>query len=309
MKLLYCKMPTGNFGDDLNDWFWDRAAPGLVNEGVPGTLFGIGTLLQDYYAQQLPTDGPVYVLGAGAGSKGQLPTITDRWRVYGVRGPLTASYFGLSPDLVCGDPAILIGQFGELHASERRGVGFMPHVWSLDDWDWQATCERLGLIYIDPQADSKETIRKISGLDKLITEAMHGAIVADAVRVPWIALSISDRFETPKWCDWAGSLGIDLHVKKMIQLRRPHADMKSRARAFAKDFAMRFGKTINYIDLRNSTHTEIAFAERLLKGIAAEQDGQLSDPARLRTLTVKLVDQIARLAHDENEYRATFIRG
>jgi succinoglycan biosynthesis protein ExoV len=298
MKLLYCKMPRGNFGDDLNDWFWDRVAPGLINDQGPGTLFGIGTLLQDYYGKQLPAEGPVYVLGAGAGSKGALPQITDRWHVYGVRGPLTASYFGLSPDLVCGDPAILVGKFTDLHAPTRKGIGFMPHVWSLDDWDWKATCERFGLIYVDPCADSKETIRQISGLDKLITEAMHGAIVADAMRVPWVAVGISDRFEATKWCDWAGSLGIDLHIRRMHQLRRPDTSISSRLRTAAKEMAMRVGKNVNYVTLPNSSATDIVYSERLLTSIMRDAEPQLSTDANLNGLVSKLENTIAKLASD-----------
>lgn len=298
MRLLYCKMPSGNFGDDLNEWFWERAAPGLIDGPGPGTMFGIGTLLQDYYAQQLPADGPVYVLGAGAGSKGALPEMTDRWHVYGVRGPLTASYFGLSPDKVCGDPAILIGKFPELRQPTRKGVGFMPHVWSLDDWDWRATCARLGLIYVDPCADSKDIIRTISGLEKLLTEAMHGAIVADTQRTPWVALSISDRFEAPKWCDWAGSLGIDLHIRKVHRLRRDNCGAYERLRNMAKQIALRAGITVNYVPVPNSSGGDVFYAERLLQTIAANAEPQLSAEANLDRLVDKLENTIDRLVRD-----------
>lgn len=305
MKLLYCKMDNGNFGDDLNEWFWDRVAPGLIDGRGTDTMLGMGTLLQDYYAKQLPSEGAVYVLGAGAGSKGALPRITDRWHIYGVRGPLTASYFGLPSDQVCGDPAILVRKFRELHATARKGVGFMPHVWSLDDWDWKATCDRLGLIYVDPCADSKEIIRIISSLDKLLTEAMHGAIVADALRVPWVALSISDRFEASKWCDWAGSLGIDLHFRKMHQLRRCDESASGRLLTAAKEIALRAGITVNHISRPTSSATDIVYAERLLQQIVANAEPQLSAEANLDRLVSKLEGSIAKLMRDVGASQVT----
>ncbi len=219
MKLLHCRMPGGNFGDDLNDWFWERIAPGLIDGQGVDTLIGIGTMLQTHFTDTIAPRARKYVLGAGAGSKGRLPVLDASWTIHGVRGPLTASYFDLPVDRVVGDPAIMIGRFDELLPGRpRAGIGFMPHVWSLDDWDWERSCERVGLVYVDPRADSKATIRQIASLDKLLTESLHGAIVADSLRVPWVAVTLSPRFEPSKWCDWAGSLGIDLHFRHLPRL-------------------------------------------------------------------------------------------
>src|SRR5205814_2371845 len=40
----------------------------------------------------------------------------------------------------------------------------------------------------------------------LVTEAMHGAVVADALRVPWIALRMYSKIDEFKWRDWCASL-------------------------------------------------------------------------------------------------------
>ena len=299
MRLLYCKMPDGNFGDDLNKWFWERIIPGLIDNRGDDTLIGIGTMLQTHFTDALPPHARKYVLGAGAGSKGKLPDFDESWTVYGVRGPLTASYFDLPADRVIGDPAIIVSRFDELlSAKPRSGVGFMPHVWSLDDWDWEKTCKRLGLVFVDPRADSKATIRQISSLDKLLTEAMHGAIVADSLRVPWVAVALSPRFEPSKWCDWAGSLGIDLHFRDLPRLVGRDPSRTEILRSWAKNLALNVGRTVNYLEPRFSSQRDIAISERALVKLAQTAPPQLSTDARLQSLIGRFMDGVARMRDD-----------
>lgn len=296
MKLSYYRMPAGNFGDDLNEWFWDRLAPGLIDGHGEDTLIGIGTILQTKFTDKLPPDARKHVLGAGAGSKGKLPILGQDWKIHGVRGPLTASYFDLPADRVVGDPAMLVGRFTELLADKpRAGTGFMPHVWSLKDWDWQASCERLGLVFVDPRADSKATVRQISSLDRLLTEAMHGAIVADGMRVPWVAISLSQRFEPSKWCDWAGSLGIDLNFRQVPRLVGRGASRSDVMRCWAKTVAMELGLKVNHLQPSFSTRRDIATSERVLAELARSAPTQLSSDARLGALTQRFMDRLARL--------------
>lgn len=304
MKLVYCKMPRGNFGDDLNEWLWERVAPGLVDEDAAAHLIGIGTIIQRKYLDPIPAGSDVVIIGAGAGSKGALPHPTDRWRLYGVRGPLTASYYELGPDKVLTDPAIFAGEFTDLFASERgRGIGFMPHIWTVWDWDWRAACEKLGLIYIDPEADSKETIRAISGLDRLVTEAMHGAIVADALRVPWLATSISPRFEPSKWCDWAGSLGVDMHFHGLPQLTVDKRSLRDRIKTPVKNFVAHFGYAPNYAVPEGSTAIHEKLAQQALRQMANEAKFQLSAEHRTRAAIERFREALHRLTADKQAGR------
>jgi succinoglycan biosynthesis protein ExoV len=42
----------------------------------------------------------------------------------------------------------------------------------------------------------------------VVTEAMHGAIVADTLRIPWIPVVCSPEIATFKWRDWTASLDL-----------------------------------------------------------------------------------------------------
>ncbi len=295
MKLLYCKIATGNFGDDLNEWLWERAAPGLLNSNDSEILIGIGTLLQPYYMNTLPEQTIKHVLGAGAGSKGRIPPIDSSWMFHGVRGPLTASYFGLPTGRICGDPAIMVARFPDLLSQEpRRGVGFMPHMWTIEEYDWKPICDQLGFQFIDPRDDSKDIIRQISSLNRLLTEAMHGAIVADSVRTPWIALMISPRFEPSKWCDWAGSLGIDIQFRKIQNLSSSGRKATGRLKTSIKNFAIHFGYEFEPYRTQSSKR-EISFARRHLSVLGDTAEPQLSENARLDSLIQKFEASLAGL--------------
>lgn len=49
---------------------------------------------------------------------------------------------------------------------------------------FKVVCQQAGVEYIDPAGKVENVIAAISGSQVLISEAMHGAIVADTLRVP-----------------------------------------------------------------------------------------------------------------------------
>lgn len=224
VKLFWFNRPGGNFGDDLGPWLWPKLLPGLLDDDSADWLVGIGTLLNE----RLPPRGRLTVLGAGAGL-GHPPMIDARWRVLAVRGPLTAQVLGLSPALAAGDPAMLAARFVP-PPEVRAQVGFMPHYSSLDRWDWAATAAELGLVFVDPRVPVDATLLQIAGLASLLTEAMHGAIVADALRVPWVGVSIDPGFHAFKWRDWGASVGVAPAIQAVAPLSAADASLKDSAK-------------------------------------------------------------------------------
>ena len=63
---------------------------------------------------------------------------------------------------------------------------------------------------IDPCGGVERVIADILASELLVTEAMHGAIVADALRVPWVPVRPVQPTNRGKWFDWASALDIEL---------------------------------------------------------------------------------------------------
>ncbi|NNG24214.1 polysaccharide pyruvyl transferase family protein [Telluria aromaticivorans] len=204
MKLFYYKDPIGNFGDDLNSLIWYNLAPELFDNDDSEVLVGIGTLINSR-APVMPTK---YVFGSGVGYH-QFPKIDDKWQFYCVRGPLSAQRLGIDPSLAITDPAVLLTQVLPNRPVRPTGmVSFMPHHASSRFADWKALCEKAGINYIDPAYDINETIFQLRQSRLVIAEAMHAAIVADALRVPWIPVTCYDHILDFKWNDWCQSLNM-----------------------------------------------------------------------------------------------------
>ncbi len=208
MKLFYYHDSGGNFGDDLNAWLWPRLVPELLDDDE-GTLFvAIGSILD----RRIPQGPRKVIFGTGVGY-GLLPVLNEEWRIYCVRGPLTARALGLPPSLAITDPAVLVRTVRAGRTTKAQRISFIPHFRTPArvqevGLDLQRVCAALGIDYIDPRGDVEEVLSSIEGSGKVVAEAMHGAIVADALRIPWVAVQCFDQILNLKWWDWCRSLGM-----------------------------------------------------------------------------------------------------
>ncbi|HYP19936.1 MAG TPA: polysaccharide pyruvyl transferase family protein [Chloroflexia bacterium] len=209
MRLFYYQDPGGNFGDDLNAWLWPRLIPELL-DGDDSTLFvGIGSILD----RRIPQGPRKIVFGTGVGY-GLLPVLNEEWQVCCVRGPLSARALGLPPELAVTDSAALVRTVRRAPGERRHSVSFIPHFRTPArvqeaGIDLKRVCASAGINYIDPCGPVEEVLEGIESSGKVIAEAMHGAIVADALRVPWLPVRLSDRIRSLKWRDWCGSLRME----------------------------------------------------------------------------------------------------
>jgi succinoglycan biosynthesis protein ExoV len=208
VKIHLLTQVGGNFGDELNRWLWPGLLGDAYGDAEDDVLFvGIGTILD----KNLPPARVTIVFGAGVGytpAPRDISAHSARWRIYGVRGPLTARALNLDRRVAMTDPAILLATLREFGGLDRRGIIFIPHWKSVRYGNWEAICKTLGIEFVHPCRDSKSVVRRIATADKVIAESMHAAIIADAFRVPWIPVALSREVSPFKWVDWASSVNI-----------------------------------------------------------------------------------------------------
>jgi succinoglycan biosynthesis protein ExoV len=209
MKMYYYRGRRPNFGDELNVWLWPRLIPGFFDEDERELFIGIGSTLFDFL-DFLPRESRKIVFGAGYGGYTRVPSIDERWQFYFVRGRLTAAALGLDAALAIGDAAILVRSCVTPATDKKHRVSFMPHWESAADGEWASATRDAGFHYIDPCDAVENVLTQIQQSDVLVAEAMHGAIVADALRVPWIPVRPLQPPNRAKWHDWASALNVPI---------------------------------------------------------------------------------------------------
>ncbi len=210
MELLYYRDPAGNFGDDLNEMLWRELLPACVWEQTDAVLIGVGSIFNAHRASPGDTEGKrVFVIGSGAGY-GPLPRNWREWNILAVRGPLTAALIG-KPEVAATDGAALLAKLPGLirRVPEPDLTLLVPHHHSASRGAWARVAEELGLTYVDPRWPVETVFALFSRAKLVVTEAMHGAIVADTIRVPWIPVVFAPDALPFKWRDWTLSLGLD----------------------------------------------------------------------------------------------------
>ncbi|PTM97152.1 polysaccharide pyruvyl transferase family protein [Mycoplana dimorpha] len=225
MRPYYWESHHGNFGDDLNLWLWDFLLPGFRGVHPDVLLVGVGTVLN---RALLPEGGRKLVLGSGFGY-GSLPDMGDRgeWDIRCVRGPLTARKIGVDESLGIIDPAVMVAEMPEFrHLAKAHRMSFVPHWESAIAGLWPEVCATVGVNFIDPRGDAKEVIAEIARSELVIAESMHGAILADAFRVPWIAVTTSRNINSFKWNDWASTVGVNYRPRQVPVSSRAEAIIK-----------------------------------------------------------------------------------
>ena len=216
MKLYYREVPRGNFGDDLNPWLWSRLLPGVLDEDDRILFVGIGSILNT----RIPERPFKVVFGSGVGY-GKPPSISaQQWKIYCVRGPLSAKALRLPAELGITDSAVLVRSVRLRKSEKTHRVSYIPHQTSAALGDWKAVCDEAGLNFIHPSGDVETVLSSILSSDIVIAEAMHGAIVADALRVPWIPVRAYYRIPKFKWRDWCHSIGLKYRPVKLPCLWR-----------------------------------------------------------------------------------------
>jgi succinoglycan biosynthesis protein ExoV len=222
MRIFYYRVTT-NFGDHMNGWMWDELFPGWRDFAPERTLVGIGSLIKSDLGK-VPGRKLVFGSGSGYGALPRPAQIAD-WDIRFVRGPMTARLLELPPEKAIVDAAWLIEG---IEAQRATGPGdgrpvFIPH-WTTDVYaNWRLPCRMAGIDYVTPLQDAKSVFATIRGSRLAIVESLHGAIMADYFRVPWIPVATEGRVLNFKWLDFCMSVGLPfrpIHLPRTDRVER-----------------------------------------------------------------------------------------
>ncbi len=308
MKLFYWGY-SPNFGDQLNPWLWPKLMGDIFADGDAdkSVFVGIGTLLGIESQAHYPPQALKAVMGAGAGY-GQRLSFDEKWKFYAVRGPLTAERLGLDARLAVTDGAVLLRTVPlAAQKTKKYPVSYMPHWESRKHWDWTRLENEIGLHIIDPtDKDVDKLLGEIAASELVIAEAMHGAIVADALRVPWIPVKMHGHILDFKWRDWCASLELSYEPVQLEPLFSPHVTAeKVKRRLDAKirvpllSSAIKSGVTGA---LRGRYTTREARTFEHLRKVAQEVKPSLSKDAMIESRTQQLMERV-------EEFKADYARG
>jgi succinoglycan biosynthesis protein ExoV len=222
MKLYYFRQPDGsqNFGDDLNPWLWQKLIPDCLDDDEKIAFVGIGTLVNNWLPKHTPNAESRVIFGSGVGY-GEIDQIQgdSTYKFYCLRGPLSAQRLGLPPELAVTDGAALIRRVFQADQPKKYRFSYMPHVGQIAAKELGLICQELGMGFIDPRWTTEQVLLAISQTEVLLTEAMHGAIVADALRIPWVPIVGKPRVLSFKWQDWCQSVGLEyqpMYIPRLI---------------------------------------------------------------------------------------------
>lgn len=148
---------------------------------------------------------------------GEPPRVDPRWHWHAVRGPLSARTLGLADDRAVADAAYLLAtlDWSGWCSVSTADVVVVPHHRSLRLVDWELLCNRAGLKFLSPLMPADSFMRALCGARLVLTEAMHGAILADILRKPWVAFSFGRQFAEDKWQDWVQAFDLPLSLHRL----------------------------------------------------------------------------------------------
>ncbi|WP_397363340.1 polysaccharide pyruvyl transferase family protein [Olleya sp. R77988] len=290
MKLIYYKSEKGNFGDDLNLWLWPKIFGDTFFDNNDVAFFGIGSILieNSYFLKEAETCKQKVVFGTGVRSINEKFNFDDSWDIRFLRGPYSSLKLTNTLDKYVADGAYFLALIPEykdyLNIPKQHEIGFIPYFKSIDKVNWQQICDQLGWKLILPtNGDVEQFMKDISSCKTIISEAMHGCILADVLRVPWKRLRFNahlhegEKVSEFKWNDWLLSVGI----KDNIYIEAPSLRRRKLYKIFKTAFKK---KNENYLLDKLKNHQSIDF--------------NLSDNNVMSDLIVSMKEEVFTLKKD-----------
>ena len=207
-RLYYCR--SQNFGDALNPLIFERVLgmPVRYAKKRRAELCGIGSILDGLMSPSLAGRvtrlclPPIHVLSSGFTFASQRPHARPirRMAVHAVRGRQTRQQLidlgALAPErpVALGDGGLFAPLLLERDVPKRYFCGVIPHVAERDCAEIAALADAVhDAVVIDFERPPLEVLEQMASCEVIVSSAMHGLIVADALGIPNIWMKVSDR--------------------------------------------------------------------------------------------------------------------
>jgi beta-1,4-mannosyltransferase len=221
VKVFYHQGTAPNVGDDLNAILWSKLMPGLDQLRTADWLIGIGTILDERVNH---LEGSKLVLGSGLRTAHAPRRFGADVRFAAVRGKHTAARLGLAADVAVCDPGFLVTRLWPDRAAGGDRIGLVPHVYSTRMTEITRVATDAGIEVVSPALPIDEFLAKLKACARVYCESLHGAIFADALRIPWARVRICSHYYEGsgvsdfKWADTFSVLGVDSQPMNRIGL-------------------------------------------------------------------------------------------
>lgn len=264
MHLIYSKNPKGNFGDDLNPYIFNKIFEDVFshsgNEEI--NFYGIGTIIGSHNIICKEIDNNIKNVFFGTGVRNLFFNYdTENWDIRFLRGPISSNVLGLKNKKFITDGAYayaFLPEYKDILKEEKKyKFSFMPHLSHTEKIDWIKIGNKLDIHIISPHQDVNTSLKEISQSEFIIAGAMHGAIMADVLRVPFVRLRMqaigSENFLVSdlKWLDWLSSMNLNdsyVYVKNIYLNNKTWKD-KIRYMFFIKELYSKLKFIKNHLDV------------------------------------------------------------
>ena len=293
MRLQYYKKP--NFGDALNPMVFNKMLPNFFDDDPEHDFFGIGSII----GLPIVRRANKKIIFSSGFAYGKLPQLDSSYDIICVRGPLSAKALKIDEKLGIADGALLLREFNYESVEKEYDFSFMPHRSSEHRYPWDKLCKEAGIHFVSTAADPEFVIQEILKSKCVIAEAMHYAIVADTLRVPWIPVKAYSTINDFKWQDWTSSLNMDYDPIPLAALYSSESVKNFLKR---KSPASLPEQLYDLVASARSGYEDIFLKDRAINGLkkAKETPPQLSKDTVFNSKVDQLMD---RLAYVEKKYK------
>ena len=228
MNLKYFKAPDfSNFGDELNPYIFNRLFGDVFSfeKYREVDFYGAGTVID----QRISSEKSTVFFGSGIRDVAMCYK-TANWDVRFLRGPVSSNVLGFNGARFIADGAYCLLYDGSLlpaRSSKRFRYSLMPHYRPRDKLNWKLIGQLTGVHIIDPRGEVVQVMQEIADSENLLSIALHGAIVADILRVPWQRIKMeaigseSSFISDLKWMDFLAAMKLNGHFVHIRNYRFP----------------------------------------------------------------------------------------